>query len=441
MARLRRLKERKRKNKIKIAACSLALALSIGSVQGLGTYALFTDIEDVGSNLSISTGDVDVEIENKTTELNLSNEKTEAVINFNILNNGTLNQYLKLNFGYSSINNKDLKNYIDFKLSSNKANIKFEDLGGNNYELYEGEEKLILNPGNSINVELTLKIKDTLDSEQKKLLSNQKIEIGTTVRANQIGYNNVDKKGFYDIANQKNTINIGELVESNNCENNLGSYITKKGKTISINIPTKYEIVSVEIDKDKSTGEFRNSKITSRLSINNNYSGLGIEKEDNSKFEISENFSDDCKLALNVQRKDGTKEVWEIKFRMNEKGKLETCYKVISSEILTEQDVQNPVDSDVEVPVNPDLVQPPKEEVVESNKQDEVQPPKEEIVESNKQDEVQPPKQEIVESNKQDEVQPPKEETVLQDKTDVTNSSKVEEVLQKDQTDIIAQKK
>ena len=55
MSRLRRLKKLRRKNRIKATACGLALALVIGSAQGLGTYALFTDVEDASSNLAIST--------------------------------------------------------------------------------------------------------------------------------------------------------------------------------------------------------------------------------------------------------------------------------------------------------------------------------------------------------------------------------------------------
>ena len=91
MSRFRRLKEEKIKNRIKSISFVLALALLIGSVQGLGTYALFTDTEDVASNLAISTGDVDVKVSEGQTITELAQG-----INFSITNQGTLNQNISL---------------------------------------------------------------------------------------------------------------------------------------------------------------------------------------------------------------------------------------------------------------------------------------------------------------------------------------------------------
>ena len=62
-SRLKRLKNIRRKNKIKNNFCCLTLALAMGISQGIGTYALFTDNENVSSDISLSTGDVDVEVD------------------------------------------------------------------------------------------------------------------------------------------------------------------------------------------------------------------------------------------------------------------------------------------------------------------------------------------------------------------------------------------
>ena len=62
-SRLKRLKDIRRKNKIKTTFCCLTLALAMGISQGIGTYALFTDNENVSSDISLSTGDVDVEVD------------------------------------------------------------------------------------------------------------------------------------------------------------------------------------------------------------------------------------------------------------------------------------------------------------------------------------------------------------------------------------------
>ena len=53
MSRLSKIKrKRKRKNRIKATSYGLVLALAVGSAQGLGTYALFTDTENVPSDIA-----------------------------------------------------------------------------------------------------------------------------------------------------------------------------------------------------------------------------------------------------------------------------------------------------------------------------------------------------------------------------------------------------
>lgn len=71
----------------------------------------------------------------------------------------------------------------------------------------------------------------------------------------------------------------------------------------------------------------------------------------------------------------------------------------------------------------------------------EIEQPNEEVVVPNEQDKVQPPNEEVVESNKQDEGESPKEEVVVPNEQGVIELSKVKEMVEKDQTDIIAQKK
>ena len=74
----------------------------MGISQGIGTYALFTDNENVPSDISLSTGDVDVEVnpvgDFTDTELNLSNYIEMPI---KITNNGTLNQNIRLSLSTS----------------------------------------------------------------------------------------------------------------------------------------------------------------------------------------------------------------------------------------------------------------------------------------------------------------------------------------------------
>ncbi|WP_155490080.1 TasA family protein, partial [Paraclostridium sordellii] len=120
MSRIRRLKENRRKNTIKTTVASLALVLALGFTQVIGTYALFTDTVDLPSNLSISTGDVDVRVDdgfNITIEDDYyikDNEQIQKKHKFNIYNDGTLKQNISLSLDYNS--NMNIDGYISYDL-------------------------------------------------------------------------------------------------------------------------------------------------------------------------------------------------------------------------------------------------------------------------------------------------------------------------------------
>ena len=62
MSRVTRLKKERKRKLIKTTSCGLALALVLGTTQKFGSFALFTDTARIPSDISLSTGDVDVEI-------------------------------------------------------------------------------------------------------------------------------------------------------------------------------------------------------------------------------------------------------------------------------------------------------------------------------------------------------------------------------------------
>ena len=132
MSRVKRLKERrrKRKNKIKTTSCCLTLALAMGISQGIGTYALFTDTENVPSDISLSTGDVDVEVSKGFEFKDLAPEESRTH-QFTITNHGTLRQHIKLSV--KELIAKDLESLtdeqnksIEYLMSKLEYNISFK---------------------------------------------------------------------------------------------------------------------------------------------------------------------------------------------------------------------------------------------------------------------------------------------------------------------------
>lgn len=199
MSRLRRLKER-RKNRIKATSCGLALALVMGSAQGLGTYALFTDVEDVPSDIALSTGDVDVEVstDNHFTDVQPGKEIKMPVT---ITNNGTLNQNIKLDL--------DISDAIESNLTHN---FKFDDVTLNeDLVMYNDAGLFVLAPGGSITGSINITVDKSMSNELQNSLAGKVQNVNLTVKSTQV---NKDKtlvnNGFYDVAIQKNTISLAQ---------------------------------------------------------------------------------------------------------------------------------------------------------------------------------------------------------------------------------------
>ena len=202
-SRLKRLKDIRRKNKIKTTFCCLTLALAMGISQGIGTYALFTDNENVSSDISLSTGDVDVEVDNGKDFTDVK-PGDEINIPIKITNNGTLNQNISLGFSVSD----DIKQYL-------RHEFIFDGITIDNGVMYKGKELFVLAPGESITGETKVTV---LRDVQNNLYETKK-HIDITVKSTQINKNNtLSNKGFYDVAIQRNTITIatGEKAYSTN---------------------------------------------------------------------------------------------------------------------------------------------------------------------------------------------------------------------------------
>lgn len=200
MSRLRRLKKLRRKNRIKATACGLALALAIGSSQGLGTYALFTDVEDVSSNLAISTGDVDVEVSDGIDFIDVQ-PQDNIEVPFVITNKGTLNQNVSLKLDIST----GISKYLTYDIIFSNDNII-----RNGEILYNGSDLLVLSPGETIIGSIQIAV-GNMSSEIQKELYGKVQDIELSIKTTQINKDNtLVNDGFYDVEIQRSTIMIGE---------------------------------------------------------------------------------------------------------------------------------------------------------------------------------------------------------------------------------------
>lgn len=434
MCRFRRLKERKRKNSIKATTCGLALALVMGSAQGLGTYALFTDNVNITDKLSISTGDVDVYV---TEGFNGDEINSDKMISksFTIENHGTLRQKLQLKLSTNSnMSDYALKN-INYILEMKQGEKDIIPIKLSLYDINQGKKfnleyktggKVILNPGEIINCTSKIGIEKSL----KKYIEKQDIDFDLNILASQVSYKGevIDEShtGFIDLYKQTNKINIKQS-DVDNLESNL---------TVELDDHEKYENYEIEIKAPKGkkfknieveygTGQFASIKL---CEVEDDE--FDIIKNPLSEFVLGENgigkeYSEDHKLVISVEFITGEKEKWTIKFRYIEKnGK-----KVLKAYYTK-----------TELAKDSDMIEPPKEEIETSNKLEAIEPPKEEIEPPNKPEAIEPPKEEIEIPNKPEAIEPPKEEVEVQNKPEVVEPSK-EEIVVPEQTDIIAQKK
>lgn len=205
MSRVARLKNKKRKmkNRIKATSCCLTLGLVMGISQGIGTYALFTDSEDIPSDISLSTGDVDVEV-SEGTHLKDINSGESKDIPVTITNKGTLNQNISLSFSIPE-KDKDIESYLTYEYIFDEITIGENGVMRNNAGL------VILAPGDSITGKIKVTVNAGMTKEQQNRLSGKDYEMNLNVKSTQINKDNMlVNNGFYDVAIQKSTISIAQ---------------------------------------------------------------------------------------------------------------------------------------------------------------------------------------------------------------------------------------
>ena len=250
MSRLKRLKERKRKNRIKATVCGLALFLQIGSIRLLGTHALFADVEDIPTNISISTGDVEVEVEDRFNKINLEQGK-EYNNEFSISNKGTISQKVYLTFDYEGANYLDGIIYklqviykdrvLDEIIKSGEDFKKSEEI-----EIKDNDSEFILEAGENITCKTSILLEET---DNVYLQDNCYFDLKITSK--QIGF---DDYGFYDVDYQKNEISI---VDKNQCEVILGNCKCCNLPAIIFDYPEEFKNKNVDIylpDENKIDG-------------------------------------------------------------------------------------------------------------------------------------------------------------------------------------------
>ena len=431
MSRIRRLKENRRKNTIKTTMASLALILAIGSTPVMGTYALFTDTVDVPSDLSISTGDVDVRVDdgfNITIEDDYyikDNEQIQKNHKFNIYNDGTLKQNISLSLDYNS--NMNIDGYISYDLKfdnyHNRA-IKPVKLSKQNIELryVDNNELVELKKEEYISVTGTLTINEDVkkivkDSDETDITFNLNV-LSTQTNKRKL----INEKGFYNRESQVNHIKIIDYDDDNILsggsikvapDDTIHLSVYGQGKFHGLNsiIPDMKNIINREVFVGTGTGVFSNKDI--KLTSSNNWYYLSPV---NTKG-IGNSFGKD-KISIKLyydydkDNKADTYRIYELSFRaigeeangcrilealvtFKEEGKTIVLEEDSKTEYKPEElehqngEVVPPNDSNITIESETEEVVPPNdseltehtkvEEKLDNSKSDTIEPEKEDI--------------------------------------------------------------
>ncbi len=407
-----------------VNACGLALALAIGSAQGLGTYALFTDTEDISSNLSISTGDVDLgvyPVKNPSEDTDASEKPgfqgevikygNKASKEFYILNEGTLNQKVKFTLTTNSNLNDDILKDISYTLDIKNGN-KTETIINTNFLEIKNKVEVDLEdfiaPGNKVNFISTISLKNS----SNKIYEVKDIEFDLKILATQTG--NIGSNGFYDLYDQSNYFTIGESIGGS-----LIAYFKNNKKEISLIEP--FAILRIN-SLGEGKGEFESKNITGK----NNLGGFlgftiskGKEEFKTGSEGIGTNYSENQTLIVKVSC-NGNTQWWKIYFRYRY-GDLQAYYIVIDqpTKELQEIEIVEPPKEEIEKPSEPEAVEPPKEEVEKPSEPEAVEPPKEEVEEPSEPEVAEPPKEEVQVSIESDIVLPNQIDIIEQKKEEI----------------------
>lgn len=411
MSRLKRLKKT-RNQTIKTVMSSLALTLIIGVGNTISTYAWFNDKENIQNDLSITMGKLNVAIsEGFNSEILKEDKNFKAVKDFTIKNAGNLNEKLRLKINLNEFN--DLKP-SDFKYISYSLNIVDED---NNKILtnldinlaedkfidlkYENGKRVKLKPGETLKCKSTISL-NTGDKSIINEMSKKNIGFNVDVFASQVNHNNgqitSEEVGFTDIANQQNLVKIEES-KTDLLKSNLKVHFQDGREEIKIYIPDKYkpkEIDSISILTGGS-GEFKDIKLDHK-SLHH----FVIEKKNDKDFNkdnIGDKFNEENQFNIEIKfrEKKGSqeieiREVWNIQFRINERGDLEAYYKVIrsKSKIIENNEAEDATNKNLGITIESNMEESLKEEgtsdtdIIEYPKEDVENPSQVEKIELSK---------------------------------------------------------
>lgn len=415
MSRLKSLKEKIRKKTIKTTMVSLALALAIGSTQIMGTYALFTDVEDMASDLSISTGDIDVEV-SKGLDFTDVQPGQKIEIPVTITNKGTLKQNISLKLDISD----QIKSYLE------PEPFDFGDINVKDGVMYNDTKLFVLSPGSSITGSINIIVSSGIDKEVQNSLAGKPLNLNLAIESAQVNKDNtLVKNGFRDVAIQKNTISLAqrEIITISTGKN--AHFTGKHGNTFTnsyVPVEIKGTDNKFELSAKVSSGNNSREYDAKHYKYRDEDYILIQPKNQNGSIEFQgvvnititvkvisgtneESYDLECNVTItnagnNCDRTDHPTDGGEMchvdivtnghRTIMNilEEGEAEPE----SSDVIPPTGDENQPTQDIELP---GVEQKPEEDVDKPQVPEEIKPPKEEVVVPSKPDIIEPSKEEI----------------------------------------------
>ena len=200
MSRLKKAKKSK-KDKLKATLSGAVLMLSIGSVGAFGSYSYFSDKASAKNDLVITMGELDTILSNGIN-ISLSQAKLSETQTFLIKNEGTLKQNVKIDFLSSGGDaNLDLLS-CNLNMTYGEQSVKpqgysvstLKDLLSlqSAYIVDNNGNKVEVDPGESINVSVTVGIEGDISDGDKESLQGKEIGFSTSINAIQIDAGGVE---------------------------------------------------------------------------------------------------------------------------------------------------------------------------------------------------------------------------------------------------------
>lgn len=200
MSRLKKAKKSK-KDKLKATLSGAVIMLSIGSVGAFGSYSYFSDKASAKNDLVITMGKLDTSLSNGI-DISLNKDKLSDTKSFSIKNEGTLKQNVRIDFSSSGGDaNLDLLS-CSLNMTYNGQSVKLQEYNVSTlknllslqsaYIVDNNGNKVEVNPGESINVSVTVGIRSDITDDDKKTLEGKSADFNTTINAIQIDAGGVE---------------------------------------------------------------------------------------------------------------------------------------------------------------------------------------------------------------------------------------------------------